>query len=173
MKKIIWIGLFASSLYADISKGKVIAHKVNTVIGVNYTWGGNNIKTGLDCSALVQQVYKRFGYQVPRTAAAQATQTNECPMIKDLKKTKIGDALYFKNEKGKIHHVAFITGYNKNGRPVITHAKGKDFGVIRETMSDKYISEFIGAKRFYNCEPVKKKIRDRYLKPLIIKTALR
>lgn len=132
-------------------KGTQIATDANKVIGKPYVWGGNNLKTGVDCSALVKLIYSKYGYTIPRTAATQVKNTKSCPTITSLKETKIGDSLYFKNKKGKIHHVAIITGYEGDGRPIITHAKGKNFGVLKERMSDKYVREFIGAKRFYNC----------------------
>lgn len=161
--------LAATTLLAAQNMGESIAYKANTLVGTKYTWGGNNLKKGIDCSAMVQQIYRRFGYQIPRTAEQQATQSG-CKMIKDLSKVKIGDALYFKNDKGHIHHVAIVTGRDKYGRPIITHAKGKNYGVVKERLSDKYISEFVGAKRFYQCSERKVQLSRKYLRPLIIKT---
>lgn len=40
--------------------------------GVPYKWGGNSLKNGVDCSGLVQQVYRQMGIELPRTAQAQA-----------------------------------------------------------------------------------------------------
>lgn len=40
-------------------------------IGVPYVWGGED-RSGLDCSGLVQQVYKGFGIDLPRLSADQA-----------------------------------------------------------------------------------------------------
>jgi len=159
-------------------QGNTIAFNANKVLGTKYVYGGNDLKRGVDCSALVQQVYKKLGYQLPRTAANQATKTNQCKMITSLSDVKIGDALYFRNKKGKIHHVALVSDFNKYGRPIITHAKGEDFGVIKETLSDRYINEFIGAKRFYNCTvpgevetPIESTVHksDKNFTPIIIK----
>ena len=168
MKRAI-IVLAATTFLAAQNIGESIAYKANTLVGTKYTWGGNNLKRGIDCSAMVQQIYRRFGYKIPRTAEQQATQSG-CKMIKDLSKVKIGDALYFKNDKGHIHHVVIVTGRDKYGRPIITHAKGKNYGVVKERLSDKYISEFVGAKRFYQCSEKKVQLSRKYLRPLIIKT---
>ena len=134
--------------------GYKIASDANKVIGKPYVWGGNNLQTGVDCSALVKLIYSKYGYTIPRTAKTQIINTKSCPTIMDLKDTQIGDSLYFKNKKGKIHHVAIVSDYDSDGRPIITHAKGKKFGVLKERMNDRYMREFIGAKRFYNCTSV-------------------
>jgi len=170
MKKLIVLILICSLLNAENKNiGKNIAFKAITLVGTKYYWGGNSLKKGIDCSSMVQQIYKRFGYKIPRTAKQQAKE-QKCQMITKLSQVKIGDALYFKNAKGNIHHVAIVTGYDKYGRPIITHAKGKNYGVVQERLSDKYISEFIGAKRFYQCMNKKVELSRKYLKPLIIKT---
>ena len=169
MRKLFICGLAGSCLVAGTPKGNIVAFKANKILGTKYIWGGNSMRNGLDCSALVQQIYKRLGYSLPRTAEAQATKTKECPMIRKLSDTMIGDALYFKNNQGKIHHVAIVSGFDKYGRPIITHAKGKKYGVVRECLTDKYISEFIGAKRFWNCRELKQNSQKKYLRPIIIK----
>lgn len=40
-------------------------------LGVPYVFGGTNPATGLDCSGLVQLVFRRLGVSLPRTAQAQ------------------------------------------------------------------------------------------------------
>jgi len=129
--------------------GAAIAMDTIGMIGKPYIWGGES-NEGVDCSGLVKFVYKKHKIDIPRTATQQISETKTCPIINNLKEVEIGDALYFKNKKGMIHHVAIVSGYNL-GRPIIIHAKGKEFGVIQERMDDKYIKEFIGAKQFYNC----------------------
>lgn len=170
MKKIM-ILLSTTFLLSAQDIGISIAFKAKTLVGIHYTWGGTDLKNGLDCSAMVQQIYKRFGYKIPRTAEQQAMQSS-CKMITDLSQVKIGDALYFKNNKGHIHHVAIVTGHDKFGKLIITHAKGKKYGVVQEKLSEKYITEFIGAKRFYQCLSPQKSLSRYYLKPIIIKATI-
>jgi len=145
--------------------GSVIANAADKYIGLKYVWGGTNLKKGVDCSGFLKSIYKQYGFNIPRTAKDQAL-SNKHKIIKHISKCKIGDALYFKDKKDHIHHVAIISGYEKDGRPIITHAKGKAYGVVRERMNDKYLSEFIGAKRFYIATKRRKTI---YTKPLLLK----
>jgi cell wall-associated NlpC family hydrolase len=37
-----------------------------------YVWGGNSLTRGVDCSGLVQQVYRQLGISLPRTTYEQA-----------------------------------------------------------------------------------------------------
>jgi cell wall-associated NlpC family hydrolase len=41
-------------------------------LGVPYVWGGEDLSKGVDCSGLVQSVYKQFGINLPRTADEQS-----------------------------------------------------------------------------------------------------
>ena len=131
--------------------GNDVAKEANKIIGTRYVWGGNSNKHGLDCSALVKNIYSKYGYIIPRKASWQIKNTRSCPTYTDINDIRVGDAIYFSNRKKGIHHTAIVTGFSKDGTPIITHAKGKKFGVVREKMSKRYIREFIGGKRFYNC----------------------
>src|SRR5690606_16347624 len=51
---------------------QVVTQKAQQYIGIPYVWGGNSLTKGVDCSGLVQQVYKQFGIALPRTADQQA-----------------------------------------------------------------------------------------------------
>jgi cell wall-associated NlpC family hydrolase len=45
-------------------------------LGVPYVFGGSNPATGLDCSGLVQLVYRQVGIALPRTAQLQYAATS-------------------------------------------------------------------------------------------------
>jgi len=144
--------LVMASPQDDIVSGETIAKEANRYIGTPYVYGGNNIKKGIDCSAFVKHLYGEHGYKLPRRAEWQAMDTTGCPTYTDITEAQIGDVLYFRKNKGKgrIHHTAIITGF-KNGRPIITHAKGKKYGVVREVISDRYLKELTAIKRFGLC----------------------
>jgi cell wall-associated NlpC family hydrolase len=81
-----------------------------------YLWGGKS-PLGIDCSGLVQIVYRLQGINLPRDASQQ----EKCGVkITNLKKSNIGDLAFFNDDKGKVTHVGIIVSENK-----IIHASGK------------------------------------------------
>src|SRR5205814_6967013 len=48
-------------------------------LGVPYVFGGSNPATGLDCSGLVQLVFRQVGVVLPRTAQLQYAATTRIP----------------------------------------------------------------------------------------------
>lgn len=134
------------------NNGTIIAKSADNYIGVPYVWGGNSLNKGLDCSAFVKILVKNYtGMELPRTAKNQALKSRKASSITSFSNLQVGDAIYFKNRQGHIHHVALVTGFdNEDGYPIITHAKGKNYGVVREKITQKYINEFYVGKRFNN-----------------------
>ena len=140
-----------SFLYGgNVLNGVSVANDARLMLGKPYVWGGES-KAGMDCSGLVRLIYNKYGYSIPRTASNQLTNTVSCPTFNLLSDGEIGDTLYFKNKEEKIHHVGIITGFDENGKIIMTHAKGKEYGVIEEPISANYLKEFAGLKKFYNC----------------------
>jgi hypothetical protein len=77
-------------------------------IGTPYVWGGTDPKRGLDCSGLVQLVYKNLGYDVPRVSYEQATAGTA--VKGGLVNARPGDILAFGSP---VHHVAIYMGGGK------------------------------------------------------------
>ena len=89
------------------SAGQAVVAEARKYLGVPYVWGGTDPKRGLDCSGLVQLVYKKFGVDLPRVSYQQARAGTA---VDGLANAKPGDILAFGSP---VHHVAIYIGDNK------------------------------------------------------------
>ena len=103
-------------------------------------YAGRSIyEKGVDCSHLVQKIFKRYDNRnLPRTVARQW-------LIGDLvhrRHLKYGDLLFFKTNSKPVSHVGIYTGYGE-----FIHASTSN-GVIISKLSEQYWSKrYIGARR--------------------------
>ncbi len=81
-----------------------------------YLWGGKST-FGVDCSGLVQTVFKLIGVALPRDAYQQA---EEGKVLSFIEEAEPGDLAFFDNEEGKIIHVGILLDNHK-----IIHSHGK------------------------------------------------
>lgn len=51
---------------------KAVIAAAKTALGTPYTWGGNSLQGGVDCSGLIQQAFARAGISIPRVSYQQA-----------------------------------------------------------------------------------------------------
>ena len=91
-------------------------------IGIRYTWGGANRRTGFDCSGLVYYVYKRLGIRVPRVTYQQWHAGPHVP----LDRLRPGDLVFFH----RLGHVAIWVGHEWFIQSPHTGARVQD-GVLR------------------------------------------
>lgn len=61
----------------DFAKGvdgwrKAVISAARSALGTPYTWGGNSLQGGVDCSGLIQQAFARAGISIPRVSYQQA-----------------------------------------------------------------------------------------------------
>ena len=81
-----------------------------------YLWGGRS-PFGIDCSGLVQMLFKLGDIHLLRDASQQATQGE---VISLLAEAETGDLVFFDDEEGNINHVGMLSDRNK-----VIHCSGK------------------------------------------------
>lgn len=114
-------------------------------IGTPYVWGGNSLSSGVDCSGLVQQVYKNFGLKVSRTTYTQIGEGKAISMG-DL---KAGDMVFFDTDPGGgPDHVGIYMG---DGKMIHAPRPGKSVEIVDMT-SGYYQKNFMGGRRISGIE---------------------
>ena len=101
-------GITSSSETPPTTNNKVITEAYK-YLGIPYLWGGEDPKTGMDCSGFTMYVYKQLGYSITRTTYTQVTQGVEIPVSLD--KLQAGDLIFF-GDKVAPHHVGLYIGNN-------------------------------------------------------------
>lgn len=114
------------------------------LLGTPYVWGGNNLKTGFDCSGFIGYVYrKQAGIELPRTTADLYRM--DAPVIARADLIP-GDLILFnKRGRGQVSHVGIYMGENK-----FLHASSnkRTGGVRVDSLSNSYWSaSFMRGKR--------------------------
>ncbi|WP_297598186.1 NlpC/P60 family protein [uncultured Cetobacterium sp.] len=101
--------------------------------GTPYRLGGTT-KKGVDCSALVQNLYRdRFEKKLPRTTKKMA---EEGEKVKDRSEWEVGDLVFFRIGWKKTRHVGVYLGNNR-----FLHASTSR-GVIISTMDSYWVGHF-------------------------------
>jgi cell wall-associated NlpC family hydrolase len=124
--------------------GQAVVDEAQKYLGIPYVWGGTNPNEGLDCSGLVQLVYKQFGIELPRVSYQQATAGRP---VASLDQAEPGDILAFGNP---VDHVAIYVG---NGKMIEAPHTGLDVRVtdvyktptaVRRVLPDEPVSAVSG-----------------------------
>jgi len=85
------------------------AAAVDNWLGVRYCYAGES-KKGVDCSALVQQIYKEaFGIKIPRTTKQQIRIGRKLTKITQLRE---GDILFFQTSFHTLHAAIYLQNGN-------------------------------------------------------------
>lgn len=77
-------------------------------LGNPYVWGGTSLTEGCDCSGYVMQIYREYGYTLPRTSEEQS----QCGIKIPAAEARPGDLLFYQ-KNGKIYHVLIYMGDGK------------------------------------------------------------
>lgn len=116
-----------------------VAAAAKSFLGVPYQWGGTNAKSGLDCSAFLQQVYAKMGIKVARTTYAQVKQGRPVP----LGQLQAGDAIFTEPGKNGPNHVGLYLG---NGQVQESPHTGDVNKII--SLTDFLSGGFVAARRY-------------------------
>lgn len=123
------------------ANGADIAAWAKRWVGTPYVWGGNSLSSGIDCSGLVQQVYKHFGVNVSRTTYTQIGEGKGVGMDE----LQAGDMVFFDtnpSQKGPDHVGIYLGG----GKMIHAPRPGKSVEIVDMT-SGYYQGIFMGGRR--------------------------
>jgi len=138
-KLIIAVSGQSVSRAATIINGGMIVDEAAKYLGTPYVYGGEK-PGGFDCSGFVQYVFSRFGYRLPRTAAAQYN----LGKIVNKSDLQVGDLVFFKCHSRNIDHVGIYVGNNQ----FIHSSSPRSGGVIYTSLEENfYVRSYTGAKR--------------------------
>jgi len=115
-------------------------HIINQWLGTPYLWGGTT-KKGVDCSSLVQQVYKTvYIHKLPRTSIEQFYLYTDKHFLNQ-KYLKEGDLIFFRlRHKDKV--VSHVGIYLKNGKFLGSNSpRGVEIANLNSVYwQDKYVA---------------------------------
>lgn len=116
------------------------------ILGAEASATNNNPKA-FDCSELVEWLFNRNGTPIGDLAASQYDKT-----VKATGDPRVGDLVFLKNNSARwngIGHVAVVTGKLSNGDWEIVEARGRNYGVVKTTLSYwKTRQYYTGLRRF-------------------------
>lgn len=123
-------GEMAASSYPGPRTGAPSGEQVVTdaqrYLGIPYRWGGTDPATGLDCSGLVQRVYRDVGVELPRTSEEQA---NVGAPVSNLAAAQPGDLVFFAGSDGTASSPGHVGIYIGNGKMIDAPHTGTDVQV--------------------------------------------
>jgi cell wall-associated NlpC family hydrolase len=121
------------------SDGTAVVAEAKKFLGLPYVWGGNSPTKGVDCSGLVQQVYKHFGIELPRLSADQARSGRP---VASMAEAKPGDLLAWNNSSRNngADHIAIYAG---NGKMIEAPRTGLNVRLVDVPSTPDYIRRIL------------------------------
>jgi hypothetical protein len=106
--------------------GEAVVAEARKYLGLPYVWGGTDPNKGLDCSGLVQLVYKNLGYDLPRVSSDQARAGRP---VASMAEAQPGDLIAWDNSSRNngVDHIAIYIG---NGKMIEAPRTGLNIRII-------------------------------------------
>lgn len=123
-----------------------IIQQAKLYLGVAYLWGGRT-QMGIDCSGLVQMVFRAFNQALPRDAAQQIEKGTTVDFLIN---AQAGDLAFFDNEEGKIIHVGILLNNHE-----ILHATESSGCVVIDNIDNGGIISKLHKKRTHQLRMIK------------------
>jgi peptidoglycan DL-endopeptidase LytE len=112
------------------------------MLGIRYRFSGNSEKTGLDCSALVRNLFSKVNIHLPRSSRDQFKEGEKV----DRDNLQVGDLVFFSSGGKTPNHVGIYLGNNK-----FLHAARRAKQVIVSDLNKLwYETRYLGARRIMN-----------------------
>lgn len=106
--------------------GQDVVDEAKKYLGLPYVWGGTDPTKGLDCSGLVQLVYRNLGYELPRVSYQQAEAGRP---VASMAEAQPGDLIAWDNSSRNngVDHIAIYIG---NGKMIEAPRTGLNVRII-------------------------------------------
>jgi hypothetical protein len=108
------------------TSGEDVVAEARKYLGTPYVWGGTDPEKGLDCSGLVQLVYKNLGFDLPRVSNQQAASGRPVASMAD---AKPGDLIAWdrSSRNNGADHIAIYLG---DGKMIEAPRTGLDVRIV-------------------------------------------
>lgn len=128
---------------ATVSKGQSVVNYGKKFLGTPYKFGASTSTTKVfDCSSFMKHIFKKYGVNLPRTAAAQAKEGKAVSKAN----LRVGDLVFFSSgSRANGKNVTHVAVYAGNGK--ILHTYGKPGVTISNLNSGTWKKTYLKARR--------------------------
>lgn len=122
---------------------ELVVRTAQSYMGTPYKYGGTS-KSGIDCSALIQNSFSKAGYKLPRVSKEQSKYGKKVKW----KRLQKGDLVFFKfRKKGKTWNHSGLITVAKGKTVKFIHASSSRGVVESDLMADYYKKNITGFRR--------------------------